>query len=233
VAHAQEVLHKAADTAQHRSFPPPRPDQWAYLETRYRRIGKPGDGEVRTPRSPLRTEIDRVWTRADGKKIAVFQNGRLVVSNTGGAMPPQDYATLTTLPRDPDALLAYVRAQRRPGDDTGFGLLGSILSNSVLPPAQEAATFRAIAKIPGVEVNKRAKDARGRPALAVSLTMDWLKDEILLDPVTYTYRGHRASAVKEHTFPYEGSRWTIKKGTVESESARLAAGFVDRPGQRP
>ncbi|MFG2003966.1 hypothetical protein ACGFNU_32895 [Spirillospora sp. NPDC048911] len=31
--------------------------------------------------------------------------------------------------------------------------------------------------------------------------------------------------------PFEGT--TFKKGTVESQSVRLAAGIVDRPGQRP
>jgi hypothetical protein len=50
VANAQEALHKAADAAQHRSFTPPRPDQWAYVETKHRRLDKPGDGEVQTPR---------------------------------------------------------------------------------------------------------------------------------------------------------------------------------------
>jgi hypothetical protein len=111
-------------------------------------------------------------------------------------------------------------------------VLGSVLSNNVVPPAQEAATYRALASIPGVELDRRAKDARGRPALGVSLVMEgWLRDEILLDPSTYAYRGHRAVAVEDHTFPAPVEA-TIRKGTVESESVRLAGGFVDRPGQR-
>lgn len=102
-----------------------------------------------------------------------------------------------------------------------------------LPPAQEAATYRAMAKIPGVGLNRRAVDVQGRPAVAVFFIIEgWLKSEILLDPVTYAYRGHRSIAVKDHTSP-ASPRWTIKKGTIESQSARLAAGFVDRPGQRP
>lgn len=233
VANAQEALHKAADAAQHRPFTPPRPGQWEFLKTRYRRIDKPGDGEVRTPRSRRKTEIDQYWTRVDGKKMALFENGRLVITNTGGGMPPSDYAGLAALPRDPDALLAYVRAQMPRGDRDAFAfaLLQSILGNSVLPPEQEAATYRAIAKIPGVELNKRAVDVQGRPALAVTLVSEgWSKDEILLDAVTYAYRGHRSTAIKDHTF--DMPKWTIKKGTIESESVRLAAGFVDRPGQR-
>ncbi|HEX2316967.1 MAG TPA: CU044_5270 family protein [Thermomonospora sp.] len=231
---AQVVLVKAADAVRTRGFTAPRPDQWVYVETRYRRSGVPRKGEVRTPASPLTTVVDRLWTKADGTRLAYAEKGRLVVSPTGSAMPPSDYATVARLPRDPDALLAWARRNAPPkaGDDRAFGLLSSLLNNNgVLPPDQEAAVYRAMAKIPRVVLDRAARDGRGRPALGVSLVVEgYVKQEILLDPATYAYRGHRATIVRDHTFPDGG---TFRKGTVESESMRLAAGVVDRAGQRP
>lgn len=229
VANAQQVLLKAADAAQHRTLIVPRRDQWAYLETKYWRRGKLG--------GPVQMTVDRVWTWVGGTKVAYFDHGKLVVSSTGGGFPPTDYATLAKLPRDPVALIAYVQRQMPPVENRSAGTfraLASMLGGAVWPPDQEAAIYRAMARIPGVTLNRRTTDARGRPALALSLEVEgWLRQEVLLDPVTYAYRGHRATAIKDHKLPGRRSEWTLKAGTIESQSVRLAAEFVDRPGQRP
>jgi hypothetical protein len=250
------VLYRAADSAQTRAFTAPRDDQWTYIETRNISPGKPLYGQVQTPKTPLKTKIDRTWTRADGKQVAFFENGRLVVSPSGGAMPPQDYASVAALPRDPDALLAWVYKQGVPGmvkkdprDSRAFGLLGGILRNNVLPPQLEATIYRALAKIPGVTLNKGAVDIAGRPALGVAyVTEGWVNQEILLDRKTYAYRGDRSIVVKDHTETIsdqklegkdgkmhvdKGGTWTVKKGTIDVLILRTAAGIVDKPGQRP
>lgn len=233
-ADAQVVLAGAASAVRSRPFTAPRPSQWVYVETSYRRAGVPAKGQVRTPDEPLKKTVERIWTRADGKRMAFMEKGRLVNSPSGGGMPPTDYAGVAALPRDPAALLAWARKEPAPlpKGDAAFKLLSSLLSNNgVLPPAQEASVYGAIAKIPGVRLDRRALDALGRPALGLSFVMEgYFKDEILLDPVKYTYRGHRTTILKDHTFPEGG---TFKKGVVESTSARLETGVVDRPGQRP
>ncbi|KAB2350285.1 CU044_5270 family protein [Actinomadura rudentiformis] len=229
-ANAQEVLNRAAIAARHRPFVAPRPDQWVFEETRYQRVGNPQKTGVWTPKSRPKTTVEPIWTRADGKSMAMIDGGKLAVAPTGGAMPPQDYATLSKLPRDPDALLAWYRKASGPGDDSAFQMLRATLANNVLPPDLESAIYQALAKTSGVKLNKQAVDLLGHPALSIAVPVEgWLNDEVLLDASTYAYRGHRTTVTKDHT---DGDM-TYKKGTIESQSVRLAAGIVDRPGQRP
>ncbi|MFD0691801.1 CU044_5270 family protein [Actinomadura fibrosa] len=235
VANAQEVLYKAADTAQTRPFKAPAPTQWVFTETRYRRSGVPARGQVVAPGSPLKTVIDRQWIRADGTKLATLNKGKLETSATGGGFPPVDYASVSKLPRDPSGMLAWARANRSPvaggRDASAFQNLSSLLlNNAAMPPAQTAAAYRALAAIPGVRLDRTASDDQGRRAFAVSMVVEgWVREEILIDPSTYTYRGHRDVVVRDHTFEEGG---TFKKGAVESSSVRLASAIVDRPGQR-
>ncbi|MFI0405324.1 hypothetical protein [Actinomadura sp. 3N508] len=141
------------------------------------------------------------------------------------------------LPRDPDLLLRHVRLRwvgaNRPGSRI-FAVLGSTLAKGVLPNAQEATIYRALARLDGVTLTKGTTDIQGRPVLTLShVSEGWLRQDILLDPETYTYRGHRSVVVKGHTRVPDGHGGTLKKGTIESQSALVAAGVVDQPGQRP
>lgn len=230
----RQVLNVAATSALKQPFTAPRPGQWVYTETRYERAAVPGRGQAAAPGTPLKTQVDRQWVRADGKRMAVYDHGELVTSATGGGTPPIDYATAAALPADADRMLAWAREEGASGDrnEGPFQLLGSLLlNNGALPPAQTAAAYRAMARIPGVTVDRTAEDGTGHKAVSVSFVIEgWAKDEILLDPSTYAYRGHRTTIVQDHTMP-DGGRFL--KGTVESQSVRLAAGVVDRPGQRP
>jgi hypothetical protein len=238
VADARVVLAAAADLAQNRPFTPPSAGQWTYTETEYRESGKPGPGVVHTAKTPLKTRIDRTWTRADGLRVAFYDKGKLVISPTGGpgVMPPSDYASLAALPRDPDALLAWAYKQKAPpksgNPQVVFSLFCSILGYNVLPPALEAAIYRALAKVPGVTLVKNGVDLQGRPALSVGYVIEgWVRQEILLDPRTYVFRGLRSIVIKDHSFAPQGG--TLKKGAIDVLATRIAAGIVDRPGQRP
>ncbi|MBA8952339.1 CU044_5270 family protein [Actinomadura namibiensis] len=239
VANARELLDRAATAAQERSFTAPRPHQWAYIETRYERIGMGSlkRGQVATVSTPRKTTVERIWTRVDGTRMALYEKGRLLESATGGGSPPTDYATLSRLPRDPDALLAHVRETwhlMNQSDESVFAMLSSALNNSVLPPDREATIYRAMAKLPSVRLTRGGKDIAGRPVIAVSVVEEgWIRLDVLLDPKTYVYRGHRSVAVADHQDRQSEGGWAIRKGTVDSQSARQVAGFVDRPGQRP
>ncbi|MBO2455556.1 CU044_5270 family protein [Actinomadura barringtoniae] len=231
-ANAQVVLGKVADAAQGRASVGPKPGQWTYEETRGT---LPVRKDVQSPKTPMKTRVDRVWVRGDGTRLATFEKGRLVESPTGGptVMPPSSYAALTALPRDPAKLLAWAYQQRAPleKNDGAFKLLTSIIANNaVLPPAQEAATYRALAMIPGVEVDRNAVDPQGRPALAVSRVAEgWVRESIMLDRATFAYRGFRDVAVKEH----HDDQMKIAKGTVMAVGLRIKSGVVDKPGQLP
>ncbi|MGW0801396.1 CU044_5270 family protein [Nonomuraea sp. NPDC002799] len=253
-ANAQVLLGRAAEAAGSRAFTGPRPDQWVYIETRRQGVGNAAPGEVQTPRTPLETSMDRSWTRADGKEVALFEDGELVRSATGGGMPPTDYATVAALPTDPDALLAWMYANsgnlhnsEEDRHNWAYRLLGSLLAQNLVPPAQEAAVYRALAKIPGVTVNPGAVDVDARPAVAVArVEAGWVSHELLLDRSTYTYLGERAVAKADYTAPepgvrveegrkiiHKGPSYTIKKGTILTLAVRLDIGVTDRPGVRP
>jgi hypothetical protein len=243
VASAQAALYQAADRAGARPFTPPRPGQWTYLETRYTSPGKPALGTTQTPKSPLKTRVDRAWTRIDGTRTAFYDHGKLITAATGGAMPPVDYASIVKIPLDPDALIAWVKKDAPPArtagerDGEAFGTLASLLNNNLVPPRQEAAVYRAMAKIPGVTLDRKTVDVAGRPALAVSMIIErYIREEVLLDPTTYAYLGERSVVTQDHTGTGgtgDHGTWTVKKGTIDVFSVRVAAAFVDRPGQRP
>lgn len=251
---AQQVLYHAANNAQAQAFTAPRSDQWIYIESLNRSPGKPGPGQVQTAQTPLQTRIDRTWTRADGKQVAFLQNGKLIISPTGGATPPSDYASLAALPHDPQELLTWAREQaasapkKQARDTSAFAILDSILYAGLVPPQQQATIYRTLAKIPGVTLDKDATDTAGRPALGVAYTIGWMNEEILFDPGSYAYRGQRSVAIKDHTESVsdqkitgkdgtvqvvKGGTWTVKKGAIDLLTARTAAGIVDNPGQRP
>lgn len=256
-ANAQVVLARIATAVQKKDFAPPREDQWIYTETRMQSYGKGYVGKRLTPQAPLTSTVEEFWTRADGKRVGYKVDGKLMTSNPGDQSPENNYAMLTALPTDPDELLARFREIHQVNaadqEDWIFERFEVTLHQNIVPPAQEAAIFQAMAKLPDVKVNESAVDIEGRPALSVSRVIDgWRNFEILLDPTTYAYRGRRETAVADHEerYPQPGVEmftlkdgtpvpspprveWSIEKGTVWQLSTRTAVGVVDRAGQQP
>jgi hypothetical protein len=239
VANAAEALERAATAAESRAFTPPRPDQWIYTESRRRNSVKPGGVALG---GPYRTVVVRHWKSADGKRMASSVDGAKLtfVGMMPGSMPPGDYPSLAALPTDPDALLRWVykdmgglgsTAEGR--YETAYGMLTAILRDNVLPPKQEAATYRALKMIPGVTLVEKV-DAAGRPAIGLGRVAEgWVHKEVLLDPKTYTYLGERIITIKDHRIDGLDLKATIKKGTLQLLEVRLNAGIVDQAGQRP
>jgi hypothetical protein len=181
------------------------------------------------------------WTRADGTRTASSANGgKLRFAGMLPSTPPSDYPSLAALPTEPAALLQHIykdmgglgsTAEGRYA--TAYTMLSAILRNNVLPPKQEAATYRALKKIPGVTLVRKV-DAAGRPAIGLGRVAEgWLHQEVLLDPKTYTYLGERIITIKDHRIDGSDLKATIKKGTLQLLEVRLRAGIVDKPGQRP
>jgi hypothetical protein len=88
-------------------------------------------------------------------------------------------------------------------------------------------------QVPGVTV--ATVDVFDRPALAVGMTTSsWLREELLLDPATYAYRGERSTVIKDATIDPEKAgnpTGAVTKGS-QVVVERLTAAVVDRPGQR-
>jgi hypothetical protein len=224
-----EVLERAAAVAERQPFTPPRDGQWIYVQDRLTRQ----DGKI---------EVQSHWRRADGEGAAfIDEHGKLHVEDLpwpkGRPKPlTESYEGVASLPTDPAALLRWAYAQDVQNGDTSkdgvvYLLLNGILRGNVLPPELEAAIFRAMKQIPGVTL--QTVDIFGKPAYSLTFTDDWLREELLIDPKTYTYRGERSTVVRDATIdPLKAGNSTgeVKKGsTVIAE--RLATAVVDKPGR--
>jgi len=242
VANAAEALDRAAAAADARTFTPPRPDQWIYTEFRIRTSVHAG-GLVTG--GPYQTFTQRSWQRADGKKRAQIQAGRLkVLDESGNAILPRGYFVLATLPTDPAALLRWVDKVngKKPGSKgeprRAFETLSVILRQNLLPPRLEAAIFRTIRTLPGVTLVDNAADAAGRPAIALGMIAEgWLHEEVMIDPKSYAYLGERAISIKGHTLRGAGDdpdvvAGYVKKGVLQNLTVRTAVRIVGEPGQR-
>jgi hypothetical protein len=186
-----------------------RDDQFIHEKRRFvTRLPVPKDG---MPFTEVAGDSDR-WVSVDGSRpgwhILPGKDGRMYSQawpvNPEPSLIDPTYRYLTTLPTDPDALLALVHAagngpHRGPApdrDQAAFELVGELLNNSMLPPDLGAALYRAAARIPGVTVIADATDVAGRPGIAVSRTSTAGPDPIatssakwIFDKETYDFLG--------------------------------------------
>jgi len=117
-----------------------------------------------------------------------------------------------------------------------FDQFTAILRNGgIVPPKLEAAIFRAMKRLPGVELIRNGVPAGGHETLALGRVNGFLYDQVLLDRKTFTYRGERSEIVKEN------ESWERAKGIEPVGHAkgtvilfeRLTTAIVDKPGQLP
>ncbi|MFC4906036.1 CU044_5270 family protein [Actinomadura gamaensis] len=231
---ANALLDRAADAAERRPFTAPRPDQWVMVEERLTTSAEPA-GVVTG--GPYMTRVRRTWHKADGSLMAywVAPKGKVQVQSAAGMDPRVDYAAMSRLPTDPDALIARVRRDA-PGQswDRVLQLLNTILRTSTPPPKVQAAIFRAMRSIPGGTLVNGVRDAAGRPAIAIGWTTEgWLREEVLLDPKSYAYLGERAVAGQRHEMESAKGTVVVPKGAVQRVELRTRAGVVDAPGLLP
>jgi hypothetical protein len=239
-------LDRAADNVAAQSVTVPEPHQWMYEKTLTTEVV---DGK-------LSFKPAEIWVRADGTKIKdsttplVFDSEGNQLTDEDGVMPaglqgddraPLDYyQELLAWPDDPNALLDMASGTDKNSEEgraRAFAhLTGAIRAASILPPAQNAAIFRALALLPGVEMEE-AQDADGRTGIAIGRQTpassgretgtEGHRYEIILDANTYQYLGDRVVALGEVP------SGTAHDGPVLSASAVLARGIVSGPDERP
>jgi hypothetical protein len=236
VADAADLGDRAAKAAQARPFTAPRPGQWIYIE---RRNAPPAAGEPNGPVSPNRRHTWALWTRADGRQQAtVAANGKLTIDNLLPAEPRSDYAYLSSLPTDPDRLLATLRASAdqplESRDVAVFSNIGVFMRDGLLPPKVQAALFTVLPRLKGVHLVRQATDAAGRTGLAFAITEEgYLREELILDRNTYRYLGERSIVIKDHVSHGLDGDLRSRKGQLLNWGAQTRIGVVDKPGQRP
>jgi hypothetical protein len=144
-------------------------------------------------------------------------------------VPPPDRLDL---PSDPDALFERLHEEAS-GHSEGtytqmFTLVrDGLLDPSATTPAQRAALYEVAARIPGVELDGRARDRAGRPGIAVSIRNepDGRTDRLIFDPGTGVLLAGEEVALPGRAFGYRPGE-TIGYATYTS-------GVVDAVGERP
>lgn len=224
---AAQLLHRAADRSRADSAgtPTPRDDQYVYTKIY---ITRTYDEDGRT-----RTWTDESWTSVDGSKPSRRQEYGKVhndppLGEDEVMWPPTTYAELATWPTDPDELLERLRLGEDGGDRMAFvNAIQFFVVPRIMPPGLEAATFEAVARIPGIRIDHGTVDALGRKGIAVSYPK--LDFAFIFDATSYAYFGLRL----------KGSTADLVDGEFEHRDryhemrAREELGVVDRIGQRP
>ncbi|MDH6213978.1 CU044_5270 family protein [Streptomyces pseudovenezuelae] len=224
---AAQLLHKAADKsrADGTRMPIPRNDQYVYTKTYITRTYAK-DGRTKT-------WTDESWTSVDGSRPSRREEyGKIhndpPVGRHEVMWPPTVYTELAKWPTDPDTLLKWLRMGNAKADMEAFvNACQFFVVPRVMPPGLEAATFEAVARIPGIRIDRQAVDALGRRGVAVSYPKIYFA--FIFDPETYAYLGMslKGSSGDWSDGKFEDSDWYREARGLEEK------GVVDRIGQLP
>ncbi|MEU4654821.1 CU044_5270 family protein [Streptomyces sp. NPDC023723] len=235
------LLEQAADVAANTEATPVRDDQMVYVKSLTAGAELRSDGSYK----PGELHQREVWKSQEPSPVKtvglIHEDGdyfpltEMVPSGSAGVPAGIDrptYRWLASLPTDPDALLKRLYALTEPADgqeraQAVFDTIGELLGETVMPPRNAAALYRAAARIPGVTRDADAVDASGRHGVGIrrvderaATVTEWVFDRDDL-----TYLGERSYLAEDGT--------TGKKGTVLAETAVLRRGVVDAYRQRP
>jgi hypothetical protein len=231
------LLEDIALAAEHeKSYGTVRDDQFVYVESK---VSYTSSGEgTKTTIEPLHRQ--EVWMSVDGLHTGLVRQAGMgehsvppdVKPGKAGWDVSSFYNHVKTLPTDGDAMYDYLArtAPKYSGQDKNqamFVLVGDLLRDSIVPPKQSAALFRAVARIPGVTTVVHVTDAIGRPGVAIARTDpdNPLRDEWIFDAKTHEFLGEREVATKDNA--------GVKKGAVTANTAILRRAVVDKAGERP
>lgn len=224
---AAALLEDIALAAEHADVPSGiRDDQFVYVRSKVSWAGydaAKGTGVI----EPVRER--EAWKSVDGTRRGAVTDLYREFDRTPIDADPQDcYRHLQTLPTDPDQMYAWLNRTSHGSNsknEADFVLVADLVNESLMPPAQAAALYRAAAEIPDVFVIDDAVDAAGRHGVAIARNDRGRRFELIFDKETKAYLGERQVALRDG----EG----VKKGDVTARTAVLERAVVDRAGLRP
>ncbi|MDG4858384.1 CU044_5270 family protein [Streptomyces sp. T-3] len=215
-----------------------RDDQFAYTRTKGR------DTDLTSGKAVVGPLTDReTWAsqqqgplhklglvKADGETFPI--NAELGdAQGTPAGISRPTYRWFTSLPTDPDRLLAYLYAKTpkvdgQERDQAVFERIGDLIGE-LMPPETAAALYRAAAKIPGVDEAPGARDAIGRRGVGIARddTTFGTRTEWVFDKEDLAFLGSRSYLVKGNEYG--------RAGTLMSSKAVIAHGVADKAGQEP
>jgi hypothetical protein len=162
---------------------------------------------------------------------------------TLGGWKSVSYDYLNSLPSDPAALEQILAGSAGPvvasnKEQAVFQAISTLLDAGesqgvVVPPKLSATLYRVLRQLPGVTFDS-ATDLAGRQGIGFSMELEgYFKQEIVIDPDTYTYMGFKDVVSKDHAMAgTDGTRY-VKAGHVMGWAALLGSAIVAKPGQLP
>jgi hypothetical protein len=232
---AAAVLERAAGTALAQpalTFPP-----GSYLfreEVVHAYRYADGEGNPRStfgPRDWWEGEV-RTWSPAHaGAARSYLRQEREAPTRawaTAVSFPTTTGSVAGGLPTDAAEMREWLYRHRdggNPPDAEAFVTADELLQQGYVPPAAQAALFRALARIPGVTVRAAQRDALGRPAVAVGTGAGGAFNALLFDPVDSAYLGRILVLDR-------GTPWA-PPGTVQASTALRRVGVVGHAGDLP
>lgn len=216
------VLHHAAQVALTRTDPLPAPGQFTFVESidRYSTAVQQADGTFQS--RDRGTQLRQTWMSEDGTQEGLVRFRPASDPSAPVTESPLNVGTrgyLSDLPTNASAMSTYLYTHSQgdnPRDEQAFRTAIDLLLGAFLTPAQQAAMFDAVAKIPGIAVQQNVIDLAGRSGVAIIMADGSGTDSsetaplecVIFDPSTGAYLG-------------------------TGGSARLRQAVVDRPGQLP
>ncbi|MER6349757.1 CU044_5270 family protein [Streptomyces sp. NPDC001595] len=241
---ASATLNRIAVAAMATDGTPVKDGQYVYVKSLTRensgtfggpvRLGALHEREVWMSQNP--GPVTRTgWIRESGKD-AVMPGQTIPIDSSAAVSAGIDHPTYTwlaSLPTDPEELLELLYGQIRVDEGESkeqavFSRIGDLVGETIMPPANASAFYKAAAKIPGVQEIPDAVDAAGRHGIAVTRedTSSAIRDEWIFDKNTLAFLGSRSYITRDEA----------KGGTSDTlfgTSAIMERTVVDRHGKTP
>jgi hypothetical protein len=140
-----------------------------------------------------------------------------------GHLGDTTYRLLQSIPTQPDALLAYLKAGKKWTNDDPPTEIGDMIRETIMPPALAAALYRLAATLPGATLVPHATNVAGRAGIGIMWTSKTArqvyKNEWIFDQTTLRFIGEKT--------------YDPGTGRLTGESAIIQQAFTARSGQLP
>jgi hypothetical protein len=140
-----------------------------------------------------------------------------------GHLGDTTYRLLQSIPTQPDALLAYLKAGKKWTNDDPLTEIGDLIRETIMPPALAAALYRLAATLPGASLVPHATNVAGRAGIGIMWTSKTArqvyKNEWIFAKTTLQFIGEKT--------------YDPATGRLTGESAIIQQAFTARPGELP
>jgi hypothetical protein len=165
------------------------------------------------------------WRAPCGDFFATDEGKQPCTEPGSWSRPTPDF--LAGLPRDPDQLFNRLKTDA-PGNKRGDAEIlvtaADALRSGLIPADLRAALYRALGKLPNLEITEQVANLDGRRGTAYGLSNGSIRQEIIVDPTTGEFIGERETAARDLD--------SMPAGTVMTYTSVTTA-VVDTMGTRP